>query len=257
VEGEVLDALAVLVRGRTTLVASHRESVLERVDRVVDITGFSPRFRKRSSRVAAAAGAGLAPTELATAGAGVDPVATTMVQPGRRLLEVTVGGDVHYFAPDDGPVDVGRRSTAGVRIAEPTISRDHLQVSWTALGWAVRDTSANGCYDQLGAPLGSMWLVAGDHRIQIGRPDGPSLRLRALDESSGAADTGFEVRDGPPLPSPPPSWSEFFWPDIDLRDGGSTPGESCRDDDVNGDGNNGDDVNGINGDGANPVEENS
>jgi ATP-binding cassette subfamily B protein/subfamily B ATP-binding cassette protein MsbA len=50
VEGEVLDALAVLVRGRTTLVASHRESVLERVDRVVDITEFSLAHRPVPAR---------------------------------------------------------------------------------------------------------------------------------------------------------------------------------------------------------------
>jgi hypothetical protein len=254
VEGEVLDALAVLVRGRTTLVVSHRDSVLERVDRVVDITEFSPRFRTRRSRVAAAVGARFDPAELAAAGAGVDPIATTMVQPGRRLLEITLGGDVHYFAPDDGPVDVGRRSTARVRIGEPTISRTHLHAIWTSLGWVVKDASVNGCYDQLGARLGSMWLVAGDHRIQIGRPDGPSLRLRALDESSpGAADNGFEARDEPPAPppSPPPSWSEFFWPDIDLRDG-----DSARDDTRRSDGNN-NNGGGINGGGANPVEENS
>jgi len=63
-------------------------------------------------------------------------------------LTIECGGSTpHIVQPQDAPITIGRELPAHIRIADPRVSRIHLQIVATDAGWTVSDArSTNGTY---------------------------------------------------------------------------------------------------------------
>ncbi len=95
----------------------------------------------------------------------------------RTTLQVnTPAGQVTLS--EDGPYVVGRARQADIVIIDSRVSRRHFVLEQGADGWLVRDTSANGLW-QDGRRVGNLSIRAGQVRIRLGAVDGPEVVLAA------------------------------------------------------------------------------
>lgn len=125
------------------------------------------------------------------------------------------GTTPHTVQPQDAPITIGRELPAHIRIADPRVSRTHLQIEATDAGWTVTDAhSTNGTY-------------LDGHRIdRVAITDGLTVRVGDIE--------GIPVAFALTTPTPRPA--DHLDPDrddADLDDGiddGSTADETSPDD---------------------------
>ncbi|MCK9903522.1 hypothetical protein CC117_17065 [Parafrankia colletiae] len=101
----------------------------------------------------------------------------------------------------DAPCVVGRGRTSDIVVNDGRVSRSHLVLEPVAGGWQVRDTSANGLWQE-GRRMGDTTPISAELRFRLGAADGPEVVLTpAVTVSPGAAP--------PAQPGPPPAAA---WP---------------------------------------------
>ncbi|WP_261570749.1 ATP-binding cassette domain-containing protein [Frankia gtarii] len=92
---------------------------------------------------------------------------------GTALRVHTPAGEVTLTG--DAPVVVGRARSADIVINDGRVSRRHLVLHPSAVGWRVEDISANGLWCD-GRRLGDVDIV-GELRLRLGAADGPEVVL--------------------------------------------------------------------------------
>ncbi|WP_396229906.1 FHA domain-containing protein, partial [Frankia sp. CpI1-P] len=96
-----------------------------------------------------------------------------MLVSGTPLRVHTPAGEVTLTG--DEPAVVGRARSADIVINDGRVSRRHLVLHPTAVGWRVEDISANGLWCD-GRRLGDVDIV-GELRLRLGAADGPEVVL--------------------------------------------------------------------------------
>ncbi len=94
------------------------------------------------------------------------------------ILVVTVGDDTSRFSGADAPVRVGRNPDVDVRLGDPSVSRVHLVIEYTAGIWRLHDQSSQGTYRRDGNRVETV-DIAEPVELCLGRADGPSIGLAA------------------------------------------------------------------------------
>ncbi len=177
-ETAVMNAIQNLAKGRTTILITHRPTTLTHTTRTINITQphtthpptqppttqtidhllntlGTPNPQQPQSESLPAAAMGWAS-------------ATRRFVVDRSDIEVRVDQQSYYFTTDDSPVSIGRMIDNDVRIKGGDISRRHLELTWSNLGWATHDVSRNGSYDGLGRPMARTTLLTGQLRMHLG-----------------------------------------------------------------------------------------
>ena len=95
--------------------------------------------------------------------------------PGVHELHVTFEGRGYSFEPGK-TVAIGRSTDNDVVVADPTVSRRHLRLSWGADGWVLESLGRGGTFVQ-GLPVTSM-LVTGPVQLCLASPDGPVVGVQ-------------------------------------------------------------------------------
>jgi pSer/pThr/pTyr-binding forkhead associated (FHA) protein len=87
-------------------------------------------------------------------------------------LTITCAGSApHTVQPRDAPIVIGRELPAHIRIADPRVSRTHLQIEATDLGWTITDArSTNGTYLD-GRPIDHVPITDG-LTVRVGDTEG-------------------------------------------------------------------------------------
>ncbi len=81
------------------------------------------------------------------------------------------GSTPHTVQPQDAPITIGRELPAHIRIADPRVSRTHLQIKATDAGWTVTDAhSTNGTYLH-GEPIDCLAITDG-LTVHVGDTEG-------------------------------------------------------------------------------------
>lgn len=81
------------------------------------------------------------------------------------------GSTPHTVQPQDAPITIGRELPAHIRIADPRVSRTHLQIEATDAGWTVSDVhSTNGTYLD-GDPIDRIAITDG-LTVRVGDTEG-------------------------------------------------------------------------------------
>lgn len=85
----------------------------------------------------------------------------------QQQLEITgESGLVDTFALDQQQMIIGRSSTAEIRIHDPTVSRQHAQLSNTPAGWVIKDLGSRSGTFVNGQRIQEQFIRPGDH-IQV------------------------------------------------------------------------------------------
>lgn len=133
-------------------------------------------------------------------------------------LEISWPGGTSRFSPEDSPVRVGRSSAADIVLEHPSVSRLHLELTWSDHSWVVEDRSTHGTFDPIGVRLTTAWKVGSEVDVRLGGVAGDEVHMRPISrgalsrlpvdnaESDGDDEidrTVIDVRP-PPQPAAPP-----------------------------------------------------
>lgn len=97
-------------------------------------------------------------------------------------LLVAAGAENWSFDPSEAPVQIGRNPDVEVTISDPAVSRIHLVIEHGSEGWVARDRSSQGTYRGNGPKIEEV-EIAGSVELHLGRPDGPSVRIEAIEDA--------------------------------------------------------------------------
>ncbi|MBY0285539.1 MAG: FHA domain-containing protein [Mycobacteriaceae bacterium] len=107
------------------------------------------------------------------------------------------GSTPHTVQPQDAPITIGRELPAHIRIADPRVSRTHLQIEATDAGWTVTDVhSTNGTYLD-GDPIDRIAITDG-LTVRVGDTEGIPVTFALTPptiRTSDHADTGLDDSD--------------------------------------------------------------
>ncbi|SQD99892.1 FHA modulated ABC efflux pump with fused ATPase and integral membrane subunits [Parafrankia sp. Ea1.12] len=113
----------------------------------------------------------------------------------------------HNTLTGDAPCVVGRARGADIVINDARVSRRHLVLEPVAGGWHVRDTSANGLW-QDGRRMGDTTVRSTEVRFRLGAADGPEVVLVpssvGLASGAGAGSAPAASAPAPAVPAGPP-----------------------------------------------------
>ncbi|MEM9566027.1 MAG: FHA domain-containing protein [Actinomycetota bacterium] len=113
------------------------------------------------------------------------------------------------FTADDGPVQIGRSSTAAVTLTQASVSRRHLELTWDGSSWVAVDNSTHGSYGPTGSRQPERWIVDHDIDLRLGGTEGVVVGLRLVPIADGGADgptalaVGADGQAGPDSPGGP------------------------------------------------------
>jgi RsiW-degrading membrane proteinase PrsW (M82 family) len=111
-------------------------------------------------------------------------------------LRVTFEGRSYRFRPP-GPVQVGRSPDSDVVVADPTVSRQHLCLTWSPGGWVVESLGRSGTYRQ-GQAVTTL-AVTEPVELSLATPQGPLVLVEPTerDGMARAAEGGEPARFPP------------------------------------------------------------
>ncbi|WP_018502853.1 ATP-binding cassette domain-containing protein, partial [Parafrankia discariae] len=113
----------------------------------------------------------------------------------------------HNTLTGDAPCVVGRARGADIVINDARVSRRHLVLEPVAGGWQVRDTSANGLW-QDGRRMGDTTVHSTEVRFRLGAADGPEVVLVpspvGLAAGAAAGSVPAASAPAPAVPTGPP-----------------------------------------------------
>ncbi len=89
------------------------------------------------------------------------------------------------FTADDGPVQIGRSSTAAVTLTQASVSRRHLELTWDGSSWIAVDNSTHGSYGPTGSRQPARWVVDRDIDLRLGGTEGVTVGLRLVPLADG------------------------------------------------------------------------
>jgi len=111
----------------------------------------------------------------------VRPELGTLPRPGVvRALTIDVATATYTVLADDGPVIVGRRFPAQVRIDDDRVSRTHLLVEAGEHGWTGTDQSRNGVF--VGGQPRPRFAITDGLTVRLGHPDGVPVTFGFTDD---------------------------------------------------------------------------
>ncbi len=117
-------------------------------------------------------------------------------------LDITWPDGEARFSPEDSPIQVGRSSGAAVPLTEGSVSRRHLELTWTGTGWVASDSSTHGTFDPIGVRLAPKWPIDSETTIRLGGTEGVQVHIRPVPQRAPAgrpdsgADPGGDIAKG-------------------------------------------------------------
>jgi pSer/pThr/pTyr-binding forkhead associated (FHA) protein len=94
------------------------------------------------------------------------------------------------LTPADSPVQIGRSSAAQVTLSQASVSRRHLELTWTGDSWQVADSSTHGSYDLGGHRQPKKWVVDRDVNLRLGGTEGVGVLIRVVPNGTPAPAPG-------------------------------------------------------------------
>jgi RsiW-degrading membrane proteinase PrsW (M82 family) len=98
-------------------------------------------------------------------------------------IRVVVAGTVHEFAPP-GTVTIGRSGDSAIVVDDPSVSREHAQLTYGPEGWVLTEVSAGRTFIG-GAPVARR-VITSPTEVRLSTPDGPALRIEPAETRAAA-----------------------------------------------------------------------
>ncbi len=121
--------------------------------------------------------------------AKIDPGPTTPMEPEIPLLVpdpqhrasdlyiASAAAGLQRFGAADSPILIGRGQDCHVRIPDPYVSRVHLVLAWSEVGWSISDHSKHGTYNPAGDRLDGSVTLADFLELAVGGRRGRQLEI--------------------------------------------------------------------------------